>query len=286
MESSERIALAIEYSGTGFVGSQRQASGRTVQQELEEALARIADHSVRVTFAGRTDSGVHATHQVVDFATDATRPLDAWVRGANTYLPDDITVRSACAVDEKFNARFSARWRRYMYIFGETVPEPAIGRGLVEWEPRKLDHKALHDASQALLGERDFSSFRAAGCQSRTPMRRIHSIEVVRIGRFVVLDVVANAFLLRMVRNIAGALLELSNKRLGVDYVADLLALRDREQAPPTAAARGLYLVQIWYDGQPSLSKLSVPMVLGENSPFRECPNIVCSTFSRTTTIE
>ena len=277
METLERIALAIEYLGTDFSGSQRQAHSRTVQQELEEALSRIADHSVKVTLAGRTDSGVHATQQVANFSTHAVRPLDAWVRGVNTYLSSDLAVRSACVVDEKFNARFSARWRRYMYVFGEAAPEPAIGRDLVHWIARRLDHEGMHEASQTLLGEHDFTSFRAAGCQSSTPMRCIHKIDVIRLDNLVVLDVIANAFLLRMVRNIAGALLDMSNRNLSIEFIAELLAARDRNLAPPTAPARGLYLVQVWYEGWPSLSKSHLPLVLGKSTCFSKQPDVVCS---------
>ena len=268
MDVSRRIALVVEYVGSGFVGSQRQASGRTVEQELEDALTKIADHPVSTRFAGRTDSGVHATHQVVSFETTATRPLSAWVKGTNTHLGHDLAVVDAQEVDATFDARFRARWRRYCYVFGEATTQPAIGHDLVHWVPQRLNVEEMHEASQALQGEHDFSSFRAAGCQSNTPSRYVHKIQVVRSGKLVILDVIANAFLLRMVRNIAGALLELSVNCRGVDYLAKLLALLDREAAPPTAAAQGLYLVQVHYDSYERLSKLRVPLILGPTSLF------------------
>ena len=180
--SRETIALGLEYLGTAFHGFQSQRGPTTVQDVLEKALARVAGEAIRVTAAGRTDAGVHATHQVVSF-TGPSRPLSAWV-----------------------NARRSAARRRYMYVFGEADPRPAIGNDLAHWQTKVLDVERMEAAAQILIGEHDFSSFRAAQCQAPTPNRRIEKLSVSRNGRMVVIDTIANAFLMHMVRNIAGTL--------------------------------------------------------------------------------
>lgn len=260
------VALGVEYDGSKFVGSQRQPEGRTIQAVLESALARVADEEVQVDFAGRTDSGVHATNQVACFRTLATRTTSAWVKGANTYLPDDIVVHSCHDVDGSFDPRRSAKWRRYLYVFGERKVVPALGRSFATWIDDWLDAETLHKQSQCLLGEHDFTSFRAAHCQSKSPRRRIHAISVTRLSEFVVLDIVANAYLLRMVRNIAGALFGLAQGK--VADLSMLLEQRDRSLAPPTAPPQGLYLTQIAYEKYPSLGLFRSPPLLGTCTEF------------------
>lgn len=255
------IALGIEYMGKNFNGSQHQPEQRTVQSELERALSEIADEHVSVTSAGRTDSGVHATSQVVCFSTAAERESSAWLRGTNSLLPNDVRVHTVQEVDESFDPRRSARWRRYMYLIGESQIIPAIGGDLAHWVPFELDAGRMDESAQCLLGEQDFSSFRAANCQSLTPFRCVHMISVYRLSELVVLDIVANAFLYKMVRNIMSTLIGISQRE--VSDLAGLLNDRDRTLVPPTAPPNGLYLVQVAYTKVPALSVLHTPRLLG-----------------------
>ena len=249
--SQRFVALAVEYDGGAFRGFQRQAAGITVQGALEEAASRVAAEPVRVVAAGRTDAGVHATGQVVSFATRAERSPDAWRRGVSSLLPAAAGVCAAREFATDFNARFDASWRRYVYVFADVPVRPVIHRGLVAWaRPRgsnKLNIASMRGAAQALVGERDFSAFRAAGCQSRSPWRRVYRVDVYRRGEYVAIDVTANAFLLRMVRNIAGLLLAVGRGELPPTAAATLLVGRDRALAPPTAPPEGLYLVGVGY---------------------------------------
>ena len=238
----------MEYDGSAFSGFQRQRCAGSVQQALEEAASAVADEGVRVAAAGRTDAGVHATQQVVSFRTNAARSPDAWRRGVSSLTPASIGVVWAKCPGTAFHARFDALWRRYTYVFSDAPAPPAVGRSLVAWSrQRPLDVEAMHRAAQCLVGEHDFSAFRAAGCQSRSPWRRIHQARVRRWHGYVAVDVVANAFLLRMVRNIAGALRAVGAGELPLAAVRCLLAGRDRRLAPPTAPAAGLYLVAVGY---------------------------------------
>jgi tRNA pseudouridine38-40 synthase len=220
---------------------------RTVQHEVEKALSIVADHEVRVVCAGRTDTGVHATGQVVHFDTHAQRQLKAWVMGVNTHLPDDVCVHWARPVDGDFSARFSATLRSYRYVIQQRAARPALCSRRVAWVYEKLNTAAMHDAAQALLGENDFSSFRASACQSEHAMRFMQSIDVTAAGGFVYIDVRANAFLHHMVRNIVGSLLKVGSGERPVAWIGELLALRDRTRAGPTAPAEGLYLVAVQY---------------------------------------
>ncbi len=241
------IALGLEYDGGAFHGFQAQRGVPTVQETLESALSEVADEPVRVTAAGRTDTGVHATQQVVSFPTHADRPLDAWRRGVNALMNKAVAVTWSRRATDGFNARFDATARRYVYIFHESETAPALLRGKVAWSRERLDEATMSRAAQCLLGEQDFTSFRAAGCQSNTPYRCVESVSVYRRGPQVVLDVAANAFLLRMVRNIAGSLRRVGLGEEDTGYLARLLACKDRTKAAPTAAAAGLYLVQVGY---------------------------------------
>jgi tRNA pseudouridine38-40 synthase len=241
------LALGVEYDGSRFHGWQWQPDHPSVQKTLEDALSRIAAAPVRVAASGRTDAGVHATGQVVSFTTAAPRPDDAWLRGSNSLLPAGVAVRWVERVDESFHARFSATARRYLYVIQEQPHRPALADGFVTWSRQRLDDDAMHRAAQALVGERDFSSFRGAGCQARTPMRCIQRIRVRRFESLVVIDVTANAFLLHMVRNVAGVLLEVGVAQRPVEWVADVLALKDRRLASQTAPPGGLYLVEVYF---------------------------------------
>ena len=244
----QRIALGIEYDGSRFCGWQMQAHGtRTVQHEIEKALSIVADHGVQVVCAGRTDTGVHATGQVVHFDTHAERLLKAWTMGANAHLPGDVCVHWAKQVDHDFSARFSARMRRYRYVIQRRAARPALFSDRVTWVHADLDTQAMHDAAQALLGENDFSSFRSSACQSEHAMRFVQSIDVSAENGFVYIDISANAFLHHMVRNIVGSLLKVGTGERPAGWIAELLAARDRTLAGPTAPAEGLYLVAVQY---------------------------------------
>ncbi len=248
--SSTRIALGIEYDGSQYFGWQRQREVTCVQEVLERALTKVANQPIEVTCAGRTDAGVHATGQVVHFDCDANRAMPAWTMGVNSNLPDNIAVRWATHVSEEFSARFSATGRRYRYIIANGRYRPAIlGRGLSHYHQR-LNETWMHEAAQALLGEHDFSAFRAAQCQSHSPNRCVTHINIQRFGDFVVVDIAANAFLHHMVRNIVGTLLEVGKGAQPLHWPAELLASRDRTLAAATAKAEGLYLVQVDYPKQ------------------------------------
>ncbi|MCB1679763.1 MAG: tRNA pseudouridine(38-40) synthase TruA [Halioglobus sp.] len=244
-----RIACRVEYDGSRYCGWQAQPHlpVNTVQAALEFALAAVAGAPLRVHCAGRTDSGVHGFGQIVHFDAPAVRSAKAWVLGTNANLPEDIRVHWAVAVPAEFHARFSATARRYRYIIANTPVRPALLAGQVCWHRRPLDALAMRAAAQGLLGERDFSAVRAASCQSRSPMRNVAHSDVWRSGDLLVIDIQANAFLHHMVRNIAGCLLAVGDGRRPVDWLAGVLAGRDRTRAAATAPAQGLYLVDVAY---------------------------------------
>ncbi|MFT4631414.1 MAG: tRNA pseudouridine38-40 synthase [Candidatus Pseudothioglobus sp.] len=243
----QRIALGVNYTGSAFVGWQAQRQGATVQQAVEAALSKIAAGPIKVICAGRTDTGVHATRQVIHFDSLVDRPTRAWVLGTNAHLPDTVAVHWSCPVDDAFSARFSATARRYLYTIHNTSVRSSIGAGMFTREHRPLDVDRMQAAAQALVGEHDFSAFRASKCQSRTPMRNIHEISVQRRGDMVLINVAANAFLHHMVRNIAGVLMDIGAGEQALDWAARLLAQRDRTLAAMTAPPHGLYLVDVVY---------------------------------------
>src|SRR5512143_778467 len=242
-----RIAFGIEYDGSSYSGWQFQAHARSVQAELEAALSRVADHPVAITAAGRTDAGVHALAQVAHFDSGAARPLQAWVLCCTALTPPDISVLWARPVSDDFHARFSALSRTYLYRILNRPVRPALDRLRVCWRRRPLDAERMHEAAQLLLGEHDFSSFRSSECQSRTPVRDLSGIEVVRSGETVEILVRANAFLHHMVRNIAGSLLAVGCGDRPIEWIAEVLAARDRTLAGVTAPAAGLYFAGVEY---------------------------------------
>ena len=242
-----RIALGIEYDGSAYAGWQHQAHARGVQGELERALAEVAGHEVSLAAAGRTDAGVHALMQVAHFDTSAVRPDHAWSLGGTAASADDVTVLWACEVPEQFHARYSALSRTYHYRILNRPLRPALDRLRVCWVRRPLDAERMHRAAQCLVGELDFSSFRAAECQSSTPMRRLTGISVERRGDLVEIRVRANAFLHHMVRNIAGSLLLVGGGDRPDAWLGEVLEARDRTQAGPTAPPQGLYFAGVEY---------------------------------------
>ena len=242
-----RIVLGIEYDGSGFNGWQRQSEQRTVQRELERALTKIANHPVTVVCAGRTDTGVHALEQVVHFDTESVRDLQAWVMGGNSQLPGDVRILWARPAVDDFHARFSAIARFYRYIILNRKVKSALRRNQATWCYQPLDAEKMHQAAQALIGEHDFSSFRAHSCQSVSPCRRVYFIDVYRQGDEVIINISANAFVHHMVRNIAGSLIDIGQGKRPVDWANYLLAVKDRTQGGMTAPAEGLYLGGVFY---------------------------------------
>jgi tRNA pseudouridine38-40 synthase len=242
-----RIALSIEYNGANYHGWQQQNGLVTIQSCVESAIAKVADQPIKIVCAGRTDVGVHAKGQVVHFDTEVNRRLDAWVFGVNCYLPSDICVKWAVNVDIGFHARFSAIARHYNYIIYNQKTRPAILTDQVAWHFASLDEKTMHQAGQYLLGEQDFSSFRSSSCQSRTPMRNIHHLKVVRHDDLVIVDIKANAFLQHMVRNIVGLLITIGEGKHSPLWAKEVLAKRDRCAAAYSAEACGLYLTNVYY---------------------------------------
>ncbi len=251
-----RIALGIEYHGGGFSGWQIQPGRRTVQDCVEQALSRVADEPVRVICAGRTDTGVHALGQVVHFETMAARPLRAWVLGGNAHLPADVRLLWAESPGNDFHARFSAERRHYRYVICNTPIRPAVLAGRVAWHYRPLDIAPMQVAARDLLGEHDFSSYRSYACQAKHPVRTVHRLEVSRHDRFVVIDIVANAFLHHMVRNIAGVLMDIGSGRQPPGWAADILAARDRVAGGVNAPPDGLYFVNVEYPSRFGLPRV------------------------------
>jgi tRNA pseudouridine38-40 synthase len=243
-----RIALGLEYEGSGFRGWQSQAGGGTVQDAVEAALSIVADAPTRVACAGRTDAGVHALAQVVHFDTTAARPTTAWVRGVNAHLPASVAVRWAQPVADEFHARFSARGRRYRYLLLNRPERPGLMARRVGWFHRPLDAQAMAEAAALLLGEHDFSAFRAVECQAKSPVKILRRADVARQGDLLVFDFEASAFLQHMVRNLVGALVYVGKGAHPPVWLGELLAGRDRARAAPTFEACGLYFAGVDYD--------------------------------------
>lgn len=245
-----RIALGIEYAGDAFEGWQSQPHGRTVQDAVERALGIVAGEPVRTAVAGRTDAGVHASAQVAHFDTTTHRPVTAWVRGSNSYLPSGVVIRWATEVDERFHARFCACERAYRYLLFNAPVRPAVLAGRVGWFHLPLDEAKMADAAAFLCGEHDFSAFRAASCQAKTPMRILYEASVRREGDMIVFDFRANGFLHHMVRNLVGALVYVGKGAQQPVWIGDLLRSRERARAAPTFQPDGLYLCGVSYPPQ------------------------------------
>ncbi|APZ43347.1 tRNA pseudouridine(38-40) synthase TruA [Acidihalobacter ferrooxydans] len=255
-----RIAVGIEYDGSAFRGWQLQDGVRTVQGCVERALSKVANEAVRVICAGRTDAGVHGLGQVIHFEVGARRAMRSWVLGGNSNLPQDICLLWAVEVEAGFHARFAARSRRYRYVILNRWVRPGLQRGRVTWVHAPLDVDAMQAGARHLIGEHDFSSYRALACQAKSPVRRVYSLDITRNGDYVYIDVHANAFLHHMVRNIAGVLIAVGKGERSTDWPREVLALRDRTRGGVTAPPDGLYFVHVEYDERFALpQQLSLP---------------------------
>jgi len=243
----QRIALGIEYDGSSYHGWQRQSHAASVQASLEKALSIIADHPIEVTCAGRTDTAVHATAQVVHFDCRNKRPEKAWLKGANSLLPADIAIKYSKIVSAEFHARFSARSRSYLYIIDNSTVKPAILNHGLTWYNRTLDVDIMNQACVYFHGEQNFSSFRSSQCQSNSENRCITSLECERQGQYLLIKVTANAFLHHMVRNIVGVLLEIGDGRKQPEWAKQVIEAKNRNLAGVTAPAAGLYLTAVDY---------------------------------------
>jgi tRNA pseudouridine38-40 synthase len=245
-----RVALGIEYDGTAYNGWQRQKAGVGIQSLVEKAVSGVADEHVEIVCAGRTDSGVHASAQVVHFDTAAERETRGWLLGINSELPDDINATWVAFVDEEFHARFSATSRSYRYLILNRAVRSALNRNRAWWVFEPLDEQAMLEASEYLLGEHDFSAFRAAGCQASTPIREICSLQIVRDGEWLAITVKANAFLQHMVRNITGVLVAIGKGEAEPVWAKSVLESHDRRQGGVAAPAHGLTLIAVEYPAQ------------------------------------
>lgn len=264
-ERVTRFVLGLEYDGSDFSGWQRQGENapNTIQQTVEEGLSKIAGDKIATVCAGRTDAGVHATQQVVHFDSFVDRGAKAWTIGVNSQLPRSIRILWVRAVNNDFSARFSAVARRYMYVIRNRDVSSAFLNGKVTHIAQELEVGAMHEAAQALVGEHDFTSFRAAGCQSKSPNRNVEEVSVVRHTDHVIITVVANAFLQHMVRNIVGTLIAVGRGDCPISWVKVVLDQRDRTKAGITSPPHGLYLTGVSYSPECALPELFVsPPVL------------------------
>lgn len=245
-----RIALGVSYNGQGFEGWQSQASGQTVQDVLESALSRFIDQGpVSTTCAGRTDAGVHGLMQVVHFDTEVERAESSWVRGTNTYLPDSVAIQWARTVPDTFHARFDARRRRYAYVLLSSPVRPSIEAGRVGWVFRPLSLQTMQAGAKHLLGEHDFTSFRASQCQAKSPVKQLHRIDIRQRGSYWYFEFEANAFLHHMIRNLMGCLIAIGTEQQPPHWMHSVLQARDRDAAAPTFSPDGLYFLGPVYDG-------------------------------------
>ena len=243
-----RLALGISYHGQAYEGWQSQRSGRTVQDRLETALGEFTTQRVSTVCAGRTDAGVHGLMQVVHFDTELQREEFSWVRGTNRFLPLDIAVEWACPVPDEFHSRASAIARRYSYVALESKVRPSLDAGRVGWVFRPLDADAMREAALQVLGEHDFTSFRASACQALSPVKTLTKLQITRRGAYWRFDFEASAFLHHMIRNLMGCLLAIGQGQQPPSWMGEVLRARDRDAAAPTFSPAGLYFLGPVYE--------------------------------------
>lgn len=247
IQQQYRIAMGIEYDGSHFVGWQSQREGETVQQNVERALSKVANHPIKIFCAGRTDTGVHANEQVIHFETSAYRKNYSWIFGCNTNLPKSISSLWAVEVPEAFHARFSAIQRSYRYTILNRKIRPSILNNYVSFVSQPLDEVRMQHAADHLIGKHDFTSYRTVACQAKSPVRTLYKLEVTREGEFIHLDLQADGFLHHMVRNIAGVLIKVGSGEADIEWSKDVLEHRNRCRGGVTASSKGLYLKKITY---------------------------------------
>lgn len=268
-----RIACGVEYDGSQYHGWQRQRNANSVQQEVEQALSKVANHPVQVFCAGRTDTGVHATGQVIHFDTTAARLMHQWLLGSNTNLPKNIALTWVQEVSSEFHARFKATERAYRYIVHNRYARSALTRDYVSWWLKPVELEPMQQAALALIGEHDFSSFRAAECQAKTPVRVLKELDIQCQGSLIYFDIRADGFLHHMVRNLAGVLLTIGSGERPASWAAEVLQARDRRQGGVTAPPNGLYLTDVVYPGEFSIPRKGYKPVYGSSS---EKPDAIC----------
>lgn len=250
-----RYALALTYDGSNYHGWQNQPSSSSIQQALEHALSKVADHKVTAICAGRTDSGVHALSQIVHFDTTAVRDIRGWLLGVNTNLPRDVRVQWIQETSEDFHARFSAVSRRYRYIIYNNFIASALLHNQTTWYPQLLDEKIMLQAAQCLIGEHDFTSYRAMACQAHSPVRTIYELNISRQNKFIFIDIKGNGFLHHMIRNIAGVLMSIGSGKRDPIWAQEVLEARDRRAGDVTAPPSGLYFMEVEYPEKFNLPK-------------------------------
>ncbi len=254
-----RIAIGIEYSGVPFAGWQRQGHAYTIQQVIEEALSKVADHPVSAVAAGRTDAGVHAMQQVAHFDTSAERQTRSWLLGVNSNLPSDVALRWVLPVSDEFHARFRAMRRRYRYVIHCRLTHSPLYLNRVTWVHHELDVARMALAATYFVGTHDFSSYRAQECQAKSPVKTVHELRVERRGEFIVLDIEADGFLHHMVRNIAGVLIAIGMGKEPPEWAKAVLEARNRALGGVTARPEGLYFVQPTYPDEFNIPRLTLP---------------------------
>jgi tRNA pseudouridine38-40 synthase len=260
-----RYVLGLSYDGYDFCGWQSQPNACGIQDAVESAISKVAQHAVRIHAAGRTDTGVHALGQVIHFNTDVIRPLSAWVRGVNAHLPKTIRIEWVREVDEHFHARFSAFARSYQYLLYCAPVAPALMANKAGWFHLPLNYDAMKEAASYLLGEHDFSAFRASECQASSPVRHLTQADVNQVGKYFIFEFSANAFLQHQVRNMIGALIYVGKGAYSPSYIKALLEKRDRTLSPPTFSPSGLYLTSVTYDekwGLPMTADLGLQVLI------------------------
>jgi tRNA pseudouridine38-40 synthase len=261
-----RYAIGVEYLGSSYFGWQRQIHSKSVQEEVEKAFSLVADSEIKLSCAGRTDTGVHATGQVAHFDTVSLRSDSSWLRGANAHLPKEIKIKWVKEVSDDFHSRFSAIERKYQYIIYNSKFNSAILNDRVTWIYSELDIDAMNDAARSLVGEHDFSCFRSSRCQAHSPIRTMVSAKFFRSGQYIFFEIKGNGFLHHMVRNIIGSLLDIGRGKKDSDYIQQLITQKDRRLASKTAAANGLYLVGVSYP-----SEFNIPIAITAKDLFISC---------------
>ncbi len=263
-----RIVLVLEYDGSRYCGWQSQPERCSIQDVLETALSEIAKEEIRVITAGRTDTGVHALYQVVHFDTLVQRPISAWIRGVNALLPNDIAILWAAETSDEFHARYSALERHYLYLLLNQSTRPGIHHNRVGWYHQSLELEKMQIAGSFLIGKHDFSSFRAAECQAKSPVRTITRLSIARHGNLLIFELRANAFLQHMVRNIIGCLVYIGKGKYSPEWICELLKSCNRTYAAPTFSSAGLYLASVRYDRRWHMPELAeVPIIPGISLP-------------------